>query len=75
MSAQPPAYLRIADEIAGQIAAGQLPPGEPLPSESELREHYGVSNTVIRNAVLVLKTRGLVVGRQGSGVYVCPPAE
>jgi len=70
MPAQPPAYRRIADEITAQIASGALAPGEPLPSEAELRERYGVSNTVIRNALLVLKTQGLVEGRQGSGVYV-----
>jgi GntR family transcriptional regulator len=71
--AQPPAYRRIVDDIRQQIASGALAPGDVLPSEAELREMYGVSNTVVRNAVLILKAERLVEGRQGSGVYVAAP--
>jgi GntR family transcriptional regulator len=67
---RPPAYRRIAEDIRQQIATGALAPGDVLPSEAELREQYGVSNTVVRNALLILKAERLVEGRQGSGVYV-----
>ncbi|MEV4524369.1 GntR family transcriptional regulator, partial [Micromonospora tulbaghiae] len=36
-------------------------------------EHYEVSNTVIRAAMLLLKAEGLIDGRQGKGVYVANP--
>lgn len=72
MPASPPAYRRIADDLRAKIKSGQLAPGAVLPSEAELREEYGVSNTVVRNAILILKAEQLVEGRQGAGVYVRP---
>lgn len=65
-----PAYLRIATDIRGQIVTGELAPGFKLPSETKLMHQYGVSRTVAKWAVSVLKGEGLVEGRAGSGVYV-----
>lgn len=65
-----PAYLRIAADLRTQIATGALPPGAKLPSETRLMATYGVSNTVTKRAISVLKSEGLVEGRAGSGVYV-----
>ena len=65
-----PAYLRIAADLRAQIASGEIPAGGKLPTESALMETYAVSRTVAKNAIIVLKTEGLVEGRQGSGVYV-----
>lgn len=53
--------------------SGQLPPGAKLPSEAELTRRYDVSRTVIREAVAVLRAKGLVRARQGSGVFVIAP--
>lgn len=65
-----PAYLRIAADLRAQIVAGDLAPGDQLPTETALMRQYGVSRTVAKNAILVLKGEGRVEGRQGSGVYV-----
>jgi GntR family transcriptional regulator len=65
-----PAYLRIAADIRARITAGDLSSGAKLPTETALMEQYGVSRTVAKNAILVLKGEGLVEGRRGSGVYV-----
>jgi len=65
-----PAYLRIAAELRARITGGDLAPGAKLPSESQLMQHYGVSRTVAKWAVALLKGQGLVEGRRGSGVYV-----
>jgi GntR family transcriptional regulator len=65
-----PAYLRIAADLRTKIVAGDLPPGAKIPTETALMEQYGVSRTVAKNAILVLKGDGLVEGRRGSGVYV-----
>lgn len=65
-----PAYLRIAADLRAAILSGALAAGSKLPTESALMERYGVSRTVAKYAINVLKGEGLVQGRQGSGVYV-----
>ncbi|GAA4563544.1 hypothetical protein GCM10023176_07650 [Micromonospora coerulea] len=67
------AYLQVARDIREQISSGELEPGDKLPSFAALCEHYEVSNTVIRAAMLLLKAEGLIDGRQGKGVYVANP--
>ncbi len=65
---------RLSDQVAGQLAAeirrGGLGPGDKLPTEAQLVEQFGVSRTVVREAVSRLKSLGLVDSRQGSGVFV-----
>ena len=66
---------RLALRIAEQIDGGPLKPGDRLPTEQQLAAAYGVSRTVVREAVHQLKSQGLVRSRQGSGVFVtAPPA-
>ena len=64
---------RLAAVLCSQIDAGTLQPGGRLPTEQQLALAYGVSRTVVREAVHQLKSRQLVVSRQGSGVFVAPP--
>jgi GntR family transcriptional repressor for pyruvate dehydrogenase complex len=63
---------RLATSIAAMIDGGAVRPGERLPTEQQLAGTYGVSRTVVREAVHQLKSRGLVRSRQGSGVFVAP---
>ena len=65
-----PGYLQIADDLRAQIADGRLSPGDSLPSTAQLREQYDVSAGVVKAAISVLRTEGLVVGQQGKGVFV-----
>jgi GntR family transcriptional regulator len=65
-----PAYLRIAADLRERISLGELGPGARLPTESRLMADHGVSRTVAKWAISVLKSEGLVEGRRGSGVYV-----
>ncbi|MDT0531786.1 winged helix-turn-helix domain-containing protein [Micromonospora sp. DSM 115977] len=65
-----PKWVLLAEHIRNQIASGELPPGEKLPSTSELCQIHGVSAIVVRNAMLTLKAEGLVVGVPGVGVFV-----
>lgn len=65
-----PAYLQIVDDLTEQIRRGTLGPGDALPSIAQLGERYDVSASVIKSAVSVLRTKGLVVGQQGKGVFV-----
>lgn len=63
-------YQRIAGDIRRQIRSGVIKPGQKLPSTRELCQQYEVSTTVVRMAVLVLRSEGLVVGISGKGVFV-----
>lgn len=60
----------IYQELRGKIEAGELRPGDRLPSYVQLREQYRVSNATAARAVFLLKERGYVTGMQGLGVYV-----
>ncbi|MGL5867338.1 MAG: GntR family transcriptional regulator [Dermatophilaceae bacterium] len=65
-----PAYLHIADNLRAGILGGSLAGGDRIPSEATLMADYGVSRIVVRNAVDVLKSEGLVRKHQGSGTFV-----
>ncbi len=56
-----------------RIAGGAIGPGDRLPTEKALIEEFGVSRTVIREAVARLAADGLVEPRQGAGVFVLEP--
>ncbi|BCH28691.1 GntR family transcriptional regulator [Mesorhizobium sp. L-8-10] len=61
---------RLVETLRRQIASGQLSPGSKLPTEHQLSGEFGVSRTVVREAVTRLAADGLVVPRQGAGVFV-----
>lgn len=65
-----PIYTRIIADIKAQIAAGELRPGDQLPSMTRLGETYDASVTAVRNALLVLRSEGLIEGHQGKGIFV-----
>lgn len=64
---------RLAARITQQIDSGSLKAGDRLPTEQQFAEAYGVSRTVVREAIHQLKSQGLVRSRQGSGVFVTTP--
>lgn len=61
---------RLADTLRRQIEGGAVQPGERLPTEQALAAQYAVSRTVVREAVSRLRSSGLLVARQGAGVFV-----
>ncbi len=61
---------RITKVLQDLIVKGRYPPKSRLPSEGEMAQRFGVSRTVMREAVTRLKAEGLVESRQGSGVFV-----
>ena len=60
---------QVADWFAREIRSGRLASGERLATEQELIGQFKVSRTVIREAMASLRSEGLVVSRQGSGVF------
>ena len=63
-------YQEIGDDLRAQIVQGRYPVGSRLPPERHIAETYGVSRTIVREALLMLELQGTVDIRQGSGVYV-----
>ena len=63
----------VADYIRSRILKGSMKPGDQLPTERELGELHDVSRVVIREAVARLRHEGLVISRQGKGVFVASP--
>jgi GntR family transcriptional repressor for pyruvate dehydrogenase complex len=61
---------KVTQLLLETILSGQLRPGDRLPSERDLGEQFGVSRTVIREAVRSLQAKGVVEVRSGSGVRV-----
>lgn len=60
----------VADGLSEKVRSGVLAPGAQLPTEAELCAEYNVSRTVVREAVARLRSAGLVIPRQGKGVFV-----
>jgi GntR family transcriptional regulator len=67
-------YRQIADQLRAAIDAGELRPGERLPSEAELTRHYSVARMTARQAIQELRSEGRVVAEHGRGVFVRTPA-
>ena len=60
----------LADELRSRILAGELRPGDRLPSEPELARRRTVSRSSVRSAIAMLEEEGYVSRRHGSGTYV-----
>ena len=67
-----PPYRQIAGMLREAIRSNRLAPGERLPSEAELIEHFGVARMTVRQAVQELRSEGLVISEHGRGVFVRP---
>ncbi len=60
---------QISDSLRHDIETGVFLPGDRLPSEAQLTRIHSVSRAVVREAIAVLRSDGLVVARKGSGVF------
>jgi GntR family transcriptional regulator, transcriptional repressor for pyruvate dehydrogenase complex len=61
---------RVAEVMRDAIVSRNLDPGVQLPTERELGQQFGVSRTVIREAIRILAAKGVVDVRSGSGLRV-----
>jgi GntR family transcriptional repressor for pyruvate dehydrogenase complex len=70
---RPPLHKEVAEHLSERIISGDLAAGDLIPTERELCETMGVSRTVVREAVKVLESRGLVRIERGRGTIVQEP--
>lgn len=68
-----PAYQRIQAKIRKTIEAGELRPGDAVPSERELARVHEVSLMTARHALASLEKQGAVERRPGVGTFVSAP--
>jgi GntR family transcriptional repressor for pyruvate dehydrogenase complex len=61
---------KVTEAILQTIVSNRLKPGDALPPERELGKQFGVSRTVIREAIRALHAKGLLEVRSGSGVRI-----
>ncbi len=62
----------VISELGVGIASGRFPIGSILPNETEIMDRYGVSRTVLREALKTLEAKGLVEARAKVGTRVLP---
>jgi len=65
-----PAFKQIAQGIRDAVVAGRLGPGDKVPSEAQLMDHFGVARMTVRQALADLRAEGLLIAEHGRGVFV-----
>ena len=70
------AYEQVAETLRGRVVAGELEPGQRLPTETALAAEYGVSRATVREALRLLAAQNLVRTAKGAtgGSYVTRPS-
>ena len=61
-------YELVAESLLALISERRLMPGDTLPTERELMQHYGVGRSSVREALRMLESRGLI-SAGGSGAF------
>ncbi len=65
-----PLYVQIMRILEEQIRLAHWRPGDKLPTQQQLAEHFEVSLAPVKQALRELEKRGIVSPRQGRGTYV-----
>lgn len=65
-----PLYLQVAHKIERQILSGERPVGSLLPPEADLAQQLSVSRHTVRQAIALLRKKGMLVARKGVGTRV-----
>jgi DNA-binding FadR family transcriptional regulator len=68
-------HAQIVRDLGTRIVAGEFKPGDRLPAEATLLADYEVSRPVLREAMRVLVSKGLVLSRQRAGATVRPRSD
>jgi GntR family transcriptional regulator len=63
-------YQQVAAEVRRAIYAGELAPGDQIPTEADLMEAHGVSRNTVRLALGELENEGLILRMRRRGTFV-----
>jgi DNA-binding transcriptional regulator YhcF (GntR family) len=72
-----PIYLQVVERIKERLAAGQMKPGDQLPTVRSLAADLRVNFNTIARAYRIMDESGIISTQQGRGTYILemPPAE
>ncbi|MBQ2262543.1 MAG: FadR family transcriptional regulator [Loktanella sp.] len=62
---------QVVEAIGSAIVSGKYPEGSILPRDDALASQFGVSRTVLREAMKTLSAKGMIVARTRVGTRVC----
>lgn len=68
-----PYYIQLMDILKEKIQSGEWTSGAQIPGEQDLCELYGVSRTVVRQALRELELEGVINRRKGKGTFISQP--
>lgn len=68
--AELPPHRQIAAWLLARIDSGELRPGQPIDSEKDLMDAFGVARTTARRAIAYLRETGAIRTVPGRGSYV-----
>jgi GntR family transcriptional regulator len=68
-----PYYVQLVNLLKSQIAQKTWLPGDKIPGEPELCKEYGISRTVVRQALDELEHANLIIRRKGKGTFIALP--
>ncbi len=68
-----PYYIQLIDLLKDQINAKVWLAGMQIPGEQDLCENYGISRTVVRQALREMELEGVITRRKGKGTFVAEP--
>jgi GntR family transcriptional regulator len=68
-----PYYIQLMDILKEKVQLGNWVPGDQIPGEQNLCELYGVSRTVVRQALRELELEGVILRRKGKGTFIAQP--
>lgn len=63
-------YQEVGNNLKELLLTGKYQIGDRLPTERDIADLYGVSRTVVREALIMLELENLISVKKGSGVYV-----
>jgi len=68
-------FANVIEQFREAIERGELVAGDKLPAEPDLAAMFGISRSVVREALKVLELSGYLEVRRGygGGTFVCPP--
>jgi GntR family transcriptional regulator len=68
-----PYYIQLMDILKEKVQLGNWAAGDQIPGEQDLCELYGISRTVVRQALRELELEGVINRRKGKGTFISQP--
>jgi GntR family transcriptional regulator len=69
-----PFYFQLKKALAEEIVSGRWAPGDRLPAEPSICDHFKVSRTTVRQALAELEAEGTIRREKGRGTFVAEPS-